>query len=144
MKQPDYFAAFRPVFNQIVKQQEADSTLQLLHLRFTAPVEEVAQMAKLARLMIDAGPGEDNERFTLIPFLMFVVKMFDGIVDKSVDPLQLDFTVTEMEREHSILGFEGIIKVRLEMQDNRYADEWADVLILINSFIKRIENCRPD
>ncbi|MDR1222307.1 MAG: hypothetical protein LBL07_05440 [Tannerella sp.] len=75
MEKSDYFAEFRLVFRQIVKQQEADSTLQLLHFRFIAPVKEVAQTAKLARMAIDLGPEDENENFAVIPFLMFVIKM---------------------------------------------------------------------
>jgi hypothetical protein len=144
MKKSDYFAEFRLVFCQIVKQQEADSTLQLLHFRFIAPMEEVAQTAKLARMAIDLGPGEENENFAIIPFLMFVIKMFDGIVDKSVDPLQLDFTATEWEYEQAILTFEIITKICLEAPNSRYADKWTDPLILINTFIKRIEYSQKD
>ncbi|MDR1103164.1 MAG: hypothetical protein LBL42_05345 [Tannerella sp.] len=139
MEQSDYFAEFRPVFNQIVQEQEADSELQLIHFRFRAPVEEVAQMAKLARIFIDAGPGENSEHLPFVHFITFIIKMFEGIIDKSVDPLQLDFTATEQELEHAVIAFEEIIKARLESSDNRYANEWADTLILINAFVKRLE-----
>jgi hypothetical protein len=144
MEKPDYFAAFRPMFNLIVNQQQTDSELQLVHFRFMAPVEEVAQIAKFARIIIDAGPGESNERLSVMPLLVFVIKMFDGIVDKSVDPLQLDFTAANWEREYTIIAIREIIKARLESSDNSYANEWADALIIINSFVKRIENYRQD
>lgn len=139
MQKSDYFAEFRPLFRKIVARQKAKKELKLLHIHFTAPVEEVAQMAKLARMIIDEGPGEKDQNLIAVPFLMFIIKMFDGIVDKSTEPLLLDFTVTGAERELAVMMLTEII----EVHSTERVDEWADTLILINSFIKRIQANNP-
>ena len=135
-QKPDYFAEFRPLFHNIVARQKADKELKILRFHFTAPVEEVAQMAKLAKMVVEVGPGEKNEHLSMVPFIMFIIKMFDGIVDKSTEPLLLYFTATEEEYESAVVVLNEIINVRSTMTD--YANEWADTLILINLFLKRL------
>jgi hypothetical protein len=137
----DYFAPFRPLFRRIVESQKADAGLKVLHIHFPAPSEEVAQVAKIARMIIDEGPGENNDRLFMIPFLMFCIKMFDGIVDKSVEPLLLDFTATEEEHEHAIMSLEIIIDER--SHGNESLTLWIDTLILLHSFLERLKagNC---
>lgn len=90
-------------------------------------------MAKLAKIIIEEGQGEKKQYLFVVPFLMFIIKMFDGIVDKSTEPLLLDFTVTGEERELAIILLAELIQVR-----SNDANQWADTLILTTSFLKRI------
>jgi hypothetical protein len=137
MKKQDYFASFRPLFYRIVDTQQADAQLKMLHIHFPAPVDEVAQVAKIARMIIDGAPDKNEERLYMIPFLMFCIKMFDGIVDKSVEPLLLDFTATDEEHDRAITVLEILIDEY--SHNNECLASWADTLILLHAFLERLK-----
>ncbi|MDR1645726.1 MAG: hypothetical protein LBS05_07895 [Tannerellaceae bacterium] len=141
MQKPDYFAEFRPLFNKTVADQKADPEANFILIHFPVPVEEVAHVFRVTKLMIENGPeGEEAQVMTFF-CIMFVIKMFDGIADRTQDPVLLHFKALEMER----IAAMRVLRIITYMYNDEfvYRDEWANAMILIDSFIKRMErgNC---
>jgi uroporphyrinogen-III decarboxylase len=145
MQKTDYFAESRSLFREIVALQKADANQRFVHLRFPAPEDEVAQVAKFAKALISKIADENGMiHFILIPFFTFSVKMIDGIVDKSAQPLLLDFTATKDEYEMIMyILAESLDRMSSEQKSTqkKIVGHTVEVQILLKSFLKRLQAC---
>ncbi|MDR1645727.1 MAG: hypothetical protein LBS05_07900 [Tannerellaceae bacterium] len=142
MQQPDFFAEFRPTFKKVVADQKAAPGTKFVLIHFPAPVEEIAQVLKVTKMMSTSPPKEEETQLLTFFYITFVIKMYDGIADRTQDPTLLHFRVTEYERDGALSILKAIINA--PHNDSTYHNEWADAKILLHSFIKRIEQTIAD
>ncbi|MDR2042450.1 MAG: hypothetical protein LBP98_09080 [Tannerella sp.] len=141
LQKKDYFAAYRTFFHRLVALQKEDPNQRFLRVSFPVPADEMAHVAHFAKGVMDGGGLVEKNgaiNFFILPFFTFAVKMVDGIVDRSAQPLQLDFVATRDEVEVTFLVLSEAIKVVVEKPETTYLHR-SDVLIHYKSFLRRLQ-----